>query len=279
MTVTLAIDFQKARDYVYSNGVLWERNLFAYLFQNGSLSQLHHNLQGYQNADGGYGNAFEHDIRCPQSHPLALEFLLGVLVQTDVPAGTILDGAAAWLEANRNPDGSLRNPPEVLDYPHAPWWDENGGQTMPDSIVGKLIKYGKSSPSLDASTVKWVAENLTLEKIQATEWLFMLYHPYDYFLNVPGHDDLLAATVEQIVKLTRQIPENQYHSLMSFAMTPDSPVAQAAPDLIQTALDYLAVTQREDGSWNDQHDLAQWRPFVTISNLLALRNHGRDIGV
>lgn len=275
----MSINFQKARDYVYSNGILWERDLFAWLFQNGSLSRLHHNLQGYQNADGGYGHAFEHDIRCPQSHPLALEFLLGVMVQNAIPAGTILDGVAAWLEANRNPDGSLRNPPEVLDYPHAPWWHDNGGQTMPDSIVGKLNKYGKSSPDLNASTAKWVAANLTLEQIRATDWLFMLYHPYDYFLHIPGHDDLLAATVEQIVKLGRQIPENQYYSLMSFAMTPDSPVAKAAPDLIEKALDYLVATQREDGGWSDQHDLPHWQPYVTITNLLALRNHGRDIGV
>lgn len=274
----MSINFQKARDFVYSNGVLWERDLFAYLFQNGSLSRLHHNLQGYQNADGGYGHALEHDIRCPQSHPLALEFLLGVLTQTDIPAGIILDGTAAWLEANRNPDGSLRNPPEVLEYPHAPWWNE-GGQSMPDSMVGNLTKYGKSSPGLNASTTQWVQENLTLDKIRANDWLFMAYHAYDYYFNLPDCEEYRAATIENIVKLARQIPENQYHSLIRFAMTPDSRVAKAAPDLIKTALDYLAVMQREDGSWNDQHDLAQWRPFVTITNLLALRNHGRDIGV
>src|SRR5687768_10357867 len=136
----MAINLKRARDFVYSNGVLWERDLFAYLFQDGDLSRLQRSLQAYQNADGGYGNALEHDARCPQSHPLALEFLLGVLAQFDLPPGSLLDGAGEWVARSRQADGSLHNPPELLDYPHAPWWNE-GGQSIPDSIVGNLIKY------------------------------------------------------------------------------------------------------------------------------------------
>jgi hypothetical protein len=279
-TVKTAIDFTKARDFVYNNGILWERDLFAYLFQNGSLKRLHHSLQSYQNEDGGYGNAFEHDLRCPNSNPLALEFLLGMLSVNGVPVGTILDGTAAWLERNRNPDGSLRNPPETLDYPHAPWWNE-GGQSIPDSIVGNLIRQGKSTPDLNTSTAKWVQTNLTLEKIRATDWLFMAYHPYDYYFALPDPElePFRQATIEKIIALGRTVPADQYYNLVCFAMMPTSPVAQAAPDLIAKALDYLEQAQQEDGGWNDQHGIPHWRPYVTIISLLALRNHGRNIGV
>lgn len=278
----MAVNFKQARDYVYQNGALWERDLFAYLFQGGELRRVHNSLRCYRNDDGGYGHALEHDIRCPDSHPLALEFLLTVLVQTGLPAGNLLDGASAWVEQNQNADGSLRNPPAVLDYPHAPWWD-GGGQTMPDSIVGNLIKYGKASDAVKRSTAAWVSQNLTLDAIRANEWLFMAYHAYDYFMNVDNFPEIeayRAATIENIVECAQKAPERQYYTLFRFAPTPDSPVARAMPrDLLNRYLDHLAETQQPDGRWNDEHSLAQWMPYVTLTNLLILRNYGRDINM
>jgi hypothetical protein len=273
----MSINLKQARDFVYQNGVLWERDLFAVHFEGGSLERLHRSLRAYQNTDGGYGNAMEHDIRCPNSHPLALEFLLTVLAQNDLPPGDILDGAAAWVERNCAADGSLVNPPEVLEYPHAPWWNE-GGQTMPDSIVGNLAKFGQTTADLRASTVRWVREHLTLDQIRANDWLFMAYHAYDYFMNtadVPDIEAHRAATIENIIACAAKAPEKQYYTLFRFAPTPDSPVARAlAPDLLQRFVDYLTATQQDDGGWNDEHGLAQWRPYVTVTNLLALRHFG-----
>src|SRR5215213_7771014 len=179
----MAIDLKRARDFVYANGVMWERALFAYLFQGGSLERLHQCLLCYKNPDHGWGHALEHDLRCPESNPLALEFLLAILTQLDIPVGNLLDGTPQWLEGQREPDGSLKNPPETLDYPHAPWWN-GGGQTIPDSIVGNLTTLGCASDSLGQTTAQWVQHNLSPEKIRANDWLFMTYHAYDYFLPI-----------------------------------------------------------------------------------------------
>jgi hypothetical protein len=43
------VDFKNARDFVYANGQLWERALFAYCFQDGSLAHLHDSLRAYRN--------------------------------------------------------------------------------------------------------------------------------------------------------------------------------------------------------------------------------------
>jgi len=56
----MLVDLKKARDFVYSNGMLWERALFAYHFEDGSLEHLHRCLLAYKNADDGFGNAQEH---------------------------------------------------------------------------------------------------------------------------------------------------------------------------------------------------------------------------
>jgi hypothetical protein len=124
-----------------------------------------------------------------------------------------------------------------------------------------------------------VKANHTLESIAANEWLFMAYHAFDYFMNVddfPNVADYRAVTTRNIVELAQKLPEKQYHSLFKFASNPESPIAQALPDTtIQSALDHLQATQREDGGWADQHDLPQWQPMTTISALHTLRNYGR----
>jgi hypothetical protein len=274
----MPIEMRKARDFVYANGTLWERVLFAYLFQDGPLDRVHRCLLCYKNSDGGWGHALEHDLRCPDSHPLALEFLLRLISHTGLPVGALLEDTSQWLERKREADGSLNNPDAVLDYPHAPWWNE-GGQTMPDSIVGNLTALGLCSPSLAESTRRWVETNLTLGKIRANEWLFMAYHAYDYFMNVDDFPDVATyrrATVENIIACAEKAPENQYYSLFTFAPTPDSPVAKAAPaGLLDRFLDYLEQAQEDDGHWNDEHGLQQWYPYATITILLTLRRYGR----
>ncbi len=272
----MAVNWQAACDFVYSNGLLWERDLYAYLFQQGEVERLHGSLVAYQNADGGYGNALEPDARCPQSHPLALEFLLGVLVQHDIPPGNLLLGVSQWVEANMNPDGTLRNPPEFMAYPRAPWWQE-GGQTAPDSIVGNLIKLGADSPILRDAAARWAAANLTEAHIRAVDWLFMAYHAHDYYLNLPDAPQALkTAVLQTLAKLAQAAPLEQIYVGMRFANAPGSIVTQAMPPtFINDALTYLEAAQQADGGWNDEHGLPQWRAYTTITNLLVLRRFGR----
>lgn len=271
------VDFIKARDFVYANGQLWERALFAWAFQDGSMKHVQDCLRCYRNPDGSYGNALEHDMRYPGSHPLALEFLLRVLHDSALPAGDLLDGAAEWVQANQNEDGSLKNPPDLLEYPHAPWWNE-GGQSQPDAIVGGLLREGKANASILSKTREWVHLNRSLENIASEEWLFMLYHAYDYFMNdseFPEIEKYRQSTIARVIELAKAAPENQAYSLFMFVTKPDSPIAKAAPELVKHHLDLLEKQQLADGSWKDQHDLPQWSPYWTIIALLRLRSFGR----
>jgi len=275
----MAVSLTKARDFVYSNGTLWERALFGYLFEERPLAHLHQCWLTYKNPDCGWGHALEHDVRTPDSNPVALEFLLTVLRITQVPVRTLLDGTPAWLEANQEADGSLKNPASLREYPCAPWWNEWGGQTAPDSIVGNLTGLSLATPALSEATRRWVQANLTLDKVRGNEWLFMAYHAHDYFLQVndfPDGETFRQATLENLTACTEKMPEKQYYVLFHFAMWPNGIVSKSLPqNLITRSLDYVMETQRDDGGWNDEHGLSQWLSWVTISNLLALRNYGR----
>lgn len=275
----MAINLEKARDFVYRKGTLLERALFAWLFEGGSLERLHQIILCYKNPDNGFGHGLEHDLKAPQSNPLALEYLLGLMKHAGVPAGSIFAGAAAWVEARMDERGDMRNPPETRDYPLEAWWREQGGQTMPDSIVGNLMQFGAASPSLIAKTKAWTLSNYSPEKVRENEWLFMAYHAFDFFFAVDELPDLQRfreATIDNILACAKAAPENQYDSLFVFAPTPDSLIAGALPaGLTDRFLDVLSNAQQAEGHWLDQHNLPQWYPMTTINVLLALKRYGR----
>ena len=193
--------------------------------------------------------------------------------------GSILEGVSSWVENQMDEAGNLRNPESTRDYPLAPWWQEAGGQTMPDSIVGNLIYFGAATESLVDRTTRWVSARHSPQSIRANEWLFMAYHAVDFFFAIddfPNLDALREATIENVVRCAERVPEDQYDSVFSFAPKPDSPIANALPaGLLDKCLDSLENAQQKDGCWLDQHNLPQWYPATTINVLLALRRYGR----
>lgn len=275
----MAINLNKARDYVYGNGTLFERALFAWLFDDGSLERLHQIILCYKNPDGGFGHGFEHDLKAPQSNPLALEYLLGVMKYCQIPPGDVLAGCAAWVESQMDSDGSLRNPAEIREYPLAPWWQDWGGQTQPDSIVGNLIYFGCAGTSLVERAKSWVLDNSSPEKILENDWLFMAYHAFDFFFAVdemPGLRSFQEATIETIVNCALAAPDEQLATVFTFAPAPDSLIARRLqPDFLERCLATLMRTQQDAGHWLDQHKLPQWYAMTTINILLALRRYGR----
>lgn len=275
----MSFDVEKARQFVYRHGTLLERALYAWLFEGGSLERLHQIILCYKNPDGGFGHGLEHDLKAPQSNPLALEYLLGAMRHTGVPPGKVFAGTAEWVEAQMDEKGDLRNPPETRDYPLEPWWREKGGQTMPDSIVGNLMRFGCATPALIDKAKTWALANYTPDTIRQNEWLFMAYHAFDFFFAIDDLRDLerfRKATVDNIVACALAAPENQYDSIFVFAPTPESEIAAALPaGFLDRCLDTLSKAQQDDGRWLDQHNLPQWYPMTTINVLLALRRYDR----
>jgi hypothetical protein len=132
---------------------------------------------------------------------------------------------------------------------------------------------------LGESTSSWVKTNLTLEKIQANDWLFMAYHAHDYYLNLddtPENRPYKEATISNIINCANKATEKNYFTLFQFASSPDTEVAKAMPqELLNKYLDFLESSQREDGGWKDEHDLKHWQAYFSTFILLVLKNYGR----
>jgi len=275
------VSFDKAGCFIHAHGNLWERALWDYLFGEGTLERLHACLLPYKNPDGGWGHGLEHDIKAPLSNPLMLEFLLSVLRDTGLPPGSLLDGSPEWLTSIQEDDGSLSNPPGLEHYPRAQWWEE--GQTIPDSITGNLLKHGLCPDVVRERTRNWVINNVSLDTIRENNWLFMAYHPFDYFLNeddFPDGEKYREATLDNIYRTAldheKGGEKNKLFPFFQFATGPDSIVAQNAPTgLVERILDYMQESQREDGGWDDEHGLVYWQPYFSTIILLALKRFGR----
>lgn len=280
----MAVDLKAARDFVYQNGSLWERALFAHLFQGGSVERVYDCIRPYKNPDNGFGHGFEPDARCPDSNPIALEFLLSMMTTFGIPAGNLLDGTAAWVESVQNEDGTLRNPPSLFDYPLAPWWAGDGGQTIPDSIVGNLGTLECETEKLTEITMKWADQHLTEKEIDSIDWLFMMYHPYDFYLGISSsrhpdyqkRSDITAVKLRALIEIAK--PEQYYHVLRFIPGEVWNDYVRLPYATLTRILDHLENAQQSDGSWHDEHSLPYWYPYTTILVLNGLKHNRRDIG-
>ncbi|MBC8171600.1 MAG: hypothetical protein H7X77_08000 [Anaerolineae bacterium] len=274
----MAVSFDRAKAYIYSYGMLWERVLFGHLFEGTPLSHVHQCLACYKNPDGGWGHGIEPDITTPVSHPRAMEFALQIFRTTGMRANNLFNDAPEWLETNRNVDGSLLNPAHLLDYPCAPWWRASCGQTSPASIVGNLVRLGIGTPIVLDSTSQWVQDNLTLEQLNSNDGLTLAYEAYDYFMNIddfPQVERYRKAVIDNIIALVDAAPEKAGCSFFLLAVRPESPLAKAAPAALKKRLlSYLKATQTADGIWQDEHELPHWYPWTTIVVLNALKTYG-----
>ena len=274
----MTISLDRARDYVFTHGMPWERALFSWRFDDGPLEHLQRCLLCYKNADGGWGHGLEHDLKAPLSHPAALEYLLGVLRYHDIPVGTLLDGTVAWLERQQLAGRLAAQPDGAGQVAAGAVVDGVGRAEAPDSIVGNLHALGLATPRLLNATRHWAEQHHSVEGIRSNDWLFMTYHSFDYFMNIDDFPQLAgfrAATLAHTVALAETLIPKRHYTLFFFAPEPDSPVAQALPEAaLSRCLDTLATTQREDGGWADEHDLPQWQPITTINVLTALQRYG-----
>lgn len=148
--------FARAEKFIWGNARLLERRLFEFYFKSGSPQAVLAALCAYQNEDGGFGNALEPDIRCPESQPVPTQHALEIL---DVIGfnETMVQRICDFLVTITTEEGGVPYVlPSVNQYPRAPWWHtaENPPASLNPTaiIVGLLHKNKVQHAWLDAAT-------------------------------------------------------------------------------------------------------------------------------
>ncbi|ERI93336.1 hypothetical protein HMPREF1982_01760 [Clostridiales bacterium oral taxon 876 str. F0540] len=112
--------------WIYENARPLEMAKWNLLWDKGSKDEVLKEMLKYQNADGGFGNAFESDMLLPKSSAIASTeaIFTSFSFDLDVTDKWFLDLLDYFMKTKQNtPSYWEAVPKEVEDYPRAPWWN------------------------------------------------------------------------------------------------------------------------------------------------------------
>lgn len=286
-----ANQFDQAATFIWSNARLLDRRLFEYLFLQGSREPVLAALRPYQNADGGFGNALEPDLRAPVSQPVPVEMAFHVLDMAEAfgAADDIVERACDYLATITTPEGGVPVAlPSIRDYPRAPWWqaeDDPPASLNPTAaLAGLLYKHGKRHPWLDSATrYCWraIAATETTEFHDLMPVLTFLEHVPDR-ARAERELERLAERMRRPGVITYETDAEGYvKGPLDWAPRPQSSCRRLfSDDTLATHLAALAARQQADGGWPISWSPVspacetEWRGWVTIEALLTLRAYG-----
>ena len=284
-------DLSKATVFVWRTARLLERHRFAFLFLDGQREKVLEALRPYQNADGGFGNGLEPDVRAPLSQPVPTWTALCILDEAGAFADPMVTQACEYLRSITTAEGGVPSAlPSVRDYPHAPWWetaDQPLASLNPTAAIAALLhKHRVEHLWLTAATEYCWRQLDTME--QTTPYEMRAVLPFLEYVSDRERAGQVFARVgpkilEQKLVTLHPTTEEETHSPLNFAPHPQSFARRLFSDeVIETHLDALASAQQEDGGWQfnwlawNPATALEWRGVVTLEALVTLRAYGRS---
>jgi hypothetical protein len=279
----------RARDYIFRNARLVERFHFACLFEGGDAGGVVEALRPYQNADGGFGNALEPDMRGPHSQPMHVDMALRILDDVGECKGEMVARALNWLQSVAAPDGGIPWAlASVAEYPSAPWWQGSdpgvGSVGATGSILHMTLKNSIDHPLIGPG-LAFLRKRLAAPSDDDLE--FHMLRPAGEALKLSGDDDAferLAGLVRErtlIEPVEKGMTEPYAHTALHWARRPASAWRSIVSDgEIESDLDRLAERQEPDGSWPLGFPLTspaaefEWKGAFTIEALGVLKAYG-----
>jgi hypothetical protein len=292
----VSVDLAAAADFLAGSGRVLDRRRFDLLFGDGDADAVLAAVDGYRNADAGYGWGLEPDLRSRTSQPggalHAFEVFADVAPVVSPRAVELCD----WLASVALPDGGL---PFALPVPDpaacAPFWAGADGSTSSLQITAVVAeaahRVGASDP--DVAGHPWLA--------RATSFCLAAVvepgpaHAMELAFAVRFLDAAASVTpdaVELLDRLRPQVPadgllhvtggaEDEFMRPLDFAPSPGGPArALFAPGVVERDLERVAGGQREDGGWAVDFDsyspaaTLEWRGHRTLHALCLLRDNG-----
>ena len=287
-TVTDLLD--GAAGFVWRTGRLIDRHRFAHLFMGGDRGPVLAALAAYQNADGGFGNALEPDLRGPGSQPEPVEVAFRVLDEVGAMDDPMVAPACDWLASASTAEGGVPYVlPSALEHPRAPWWqtepDPPAGLVPTAAIAGLLHKHRVAHPWLEGATAfTWRAADAIAETnpYEVRSVLTFLDHVPDRERAEAAFRRIGGLTLEQGLVTLDPEATGDVHRPLDFAPSPDAMARRLFGDeVIEASLDALAAGQQADGGWTvgwpawTEAAGLEWRAWVTVHNLGVLRAYGR----
>lgn len=297
--------FRRAQYTILENGRELEKRLFAYYFMDGPANNVVEEIAGYQNVDGGFGNAIEPDFRLPASSPMATSVAFQHLIHfDDLPlAKGVISKAIAYLDNTyiSEREGWFAVPKTVNDYPHAPWWefDEEKGMCAIDAnwgnptaeIIGYLQRYSEFT-SLDVDrligkAIEYLESKSEFSSFHEIFCFMRLYNLLDKKMATRLRPKLSEAVCSLISKDQEEWRTEYVARPLDFVSSPDEFYC-IDRELIEDNIEYYIKELQTygkikptwsksfyDGEMSTAWD--EWVAIITLRVLLILKSFGRII--
>ena len=272
---------------------LLERRLFATCFLGWPATGVVDALRGYQNEDGGFGQALEPDTRCPASLPIYVETAFQVLITAGTVDRSMVLRACDFLARSAGEAASGGAVPLAFpiieSFPRAGHWTEwtyAPGLNPTAGLVGLLYQMDIEHPWREqAARYCWQR----LESGDPLDSAHTLSEALVFLGHVPERDgaDSCAAEITRHLDAVpgfHLVPTTPGYGLspLHLAPAPSSRWRRLFTDAqIVADLDHLARNQQPDGgwpiNWEPPSDAAalEWRGVVTLQALRTLTSYGR----
>ena len=268
----MSVDLSAAADFLAGSARLLDRRRFEFLVDGGDPAAVLAAVDGYRNADGGYGWGLEPDLRSGSSQPggalHALEVFADVVPATTARAVELCD----WLARVSNPDGGLPFARPVPDPAGcAPFWlgaDPASSLQITAVVAATAQRVAAADPAVAGHS--WLA--------RATDYCLRAVRdlpPEPHAMVLAFTAQLLDAiatpeAAELVETLRRHVPadgllhvaggaDDEFMRPLDFAPFPGGPARSLfAPGVVEAELERLAAGQRPDGGWTV--DFASYSP-------------------
>lgn len=289
MNILTAEAFVAAERYLMLNARLIDRLRFAHLFHGAPTAPIRAVIEAYQNADGGFGNAIEPDLRGTSSQPQGLEMAFWVLDEIDAFDSSAVVAACQWLTSHTTEDGGVPWVlPSVLQDERGPWWQPQA-DTPPAAlnptapIAGLLHARGVDHPWLEGATEFCWRRIAGTTEVGDYDALCILA----FLERVPDRERAEAEferLTESLIASVALEPDaaGHVHSPLDFAPRPQSLARRLFSDeIIDLHLDALLDTQQVDGGWRPNFKMwtplvaHEWGGYLTLARLKTLSVYGR----
>jgi hypothetical protein len=292
----VSVDLSAAADFLAGSARVLDRRRFELLFGDGDAEAVLAAVDGYRNADGGYGWGLEPDLRSRTSQPggalHALEVFDDVAPTTTPRAAELCD----WLTSASNPDGGL---PFALPVPDpaacAPFWrgaDRASSLQITSIVAATAHRLAAGDPALARHPWPARATEYCLGAVRALG-------PAPHAMVLAFAAQLLDAAAptspeaaELIDSLRPHVPadgllhvaggaDDEFMRPLDFAPLPGGPARSLfASAVIDGELERLAAGQQADGGWAVDFGsfspaaTLEWRGHRTVQALVLLRANG-----
>lgn len=291
----VTVDIAAAASFMATHARVLDRRRFEYLFGQGDADAVLAAVDGYRNADGGYGWGLEPDLRAPESQPGGALHALEVFAEVG-PTGRAVE-VCDWLGGVSLPDGGVPFAVPVADPAGcAPFWvqaDPASSSLQSTAFVaGVAHRVAAADERVAAHPWLLAATRYCLDAIAALDgaphaielrfavgFLDEIHDTHDEA--APLLDKLRAFMPEDGLVPVAGGKEGETMRPIDFAPLPGRATRQLFDDdVIAADLRRLADGQQDDGGWTVDFDsyspaaALEWRGYATVAAVSILRANG-----